>query len=120
MQETVVELGWGHRVAVVHGRAEDMARSAFYRGRFDLVTARSFGPPAATAECAVGFLADRGTLAVTEPPGADGSRWPAKGLALLGLSPVGLTDGVQRLERSAALDDAYPRRSGVPVKRPLF
>ncbi len=119
MEETVRELGWDDRVAVVHGRAEDLARTDL-RGRFDLVTARSFGPPAATAECAVGFLREGGVLAVTEPPAADGSRWSPEGLALLSLEVLPPQPGVQELRFVGGLDDRYPRRAGVPNRRPLF
>ncbi len=38
-------------VEVVRGRAEELARDDRFRGRFEVVTARSFGPPAVTAEC---------------------------------------------------------------------
>ena len=119
MEETVDSLGWGHRVSVRHGRAEDLARTEL-RESFDLVTARSFGPPAATAECAVGFLRVGGTLAVTEPPGSDGSRWPPEGVAMLGLQRLPLRDGLQLLRRTGPLDDRFPRRAGMPSRRPLF
>src|ERR1700681_3215457 len=42
----VAQLGLGDRVRVLEGRAEDWARDASYRESFDLVTARSFAPPA--------------------------------------------------------------------------
>lgn len=119
LEETVLQLGWQGRVTVVHGRAEDLARTAL-RGQFDLVTARSFGPPATTAECGVGFLRPGGVLAVTEPPGATGSRWPAEGLAALSLTPLPPKQGVQRLRLEGTVDDRYPRRAGVPSRRPLF
>lgn len=119
MRETIDALGWGERVSVVHGRAEDLARSEL-RGTFDLVTARSFGPPAATAECGAGFLQVGGVLAVTEPPGADGSRWPALGLDVVGLEPLPAQTGLQQLRLTGPLDDRFPRRAGVPARRPLF
>lgn len=120
MEETVAELGWGDRVTVLHGRAEEWARNPAHRSQYDLVTSRSFGPPATTAECGVGFLRPGGVLAVTEPPNSDGSRWPAEGLARLGLTPLRPLPGLQRLGRTGALDDRFPRRVGVPTKRPVF
>ena len=48
--------------------------------------ARSFGPPAATAECAAPLLRPGGALVVSEPPGGAGDRWDADGLAALGLA----------------------------------
>lgn len=119
MQETIDALGWNERVSAVHGRAEDLARSEM-RGTFDLVTARSFGPPAATAECGAGFLRVGGVLAVTEPPGSDGSRWPARELDVLGLEPLAVQDGPQQLRLTRPLGPGYPRRAGVPARKPLF
>lgn len=116
----------GDRVAVVCGRAEELAHSAELRGRYQAVVSRSFGAPAVTAECAVGFLAGPGAkLLVSEPPSSDPQRWPADGLELLGLrvGPRVVRPGgsVQVLERTGAeLPPRLPRRVGVPAKRPLF
>ena len=44
------------RVRVVRARAEVAGRDAALRGRFDVVVARGFGPPAVTAECAAPLL----------------------------------------------------------------
>lgn len=120
LHETVAELGWAARVTVLHRRAEDVGRDPAWRGRFDLVTARSFGPPAVTAECGAGLLRPDGILAVTEPPDADGARWPADRLALLGLTALPWEPGLQKLRSTGSLDDRFPRRSGVPAKRPVF
>ena len=57
------------------------------RAAFDLVVARSFGAPAVTAECAVGFLATGGHLAVSEPPEPEADRWPPEGLAAARVRP---------------------------------
>ena len=121
----VTTLDLGDRVEVRCGRAEVLARDPELRAGFDLVTARSFGPPAVTAECAVGFLRDGGSLVVTEPPESDSIvRWDEAGLAELGFAPpmqirTGET-GAVRLELSRRMDDRWPRRDGVPSKRPLW
>lgn len=107
---------------VVHARAEDVGRDPAHRGRADCVTARGFGPPAATAECAAALLAVGGRLVVSEPPG--GRRWPDDGLARLGLAPLrtevagGRTYGVTEALRPCP--EAYPRVSGEPARDPLF
>ncbi len=117
--------GWTG-VAVVRGRAEELARDERYRERFEVVTARSFGPPAVTAECGAPLLAPGGVMVVSEPPGGQaGSRWPEEGLSELGLIPsarVRFCDrfGYQVLVKSGATPDRYPRRVGIPAKRPLF
>jgi 16S rRNA (guanine527-N7)-methyltransferase len=131
LEEAISALQLGNRCVVAHGRAEELAREPRRRQMFDLVTARLFGPPATTAECAVGFLAVGGSLVVTEPPLGSGRgghgvsiRWPDEGLARLGLGPADL---VQRGETTAArmtltepVSEQWPRRVGVPLKRPLW
>jgi 16S rRNA (guanine527-N7)-methyltransferase len=87
LQWAVEELGIGSRVDVLQGRAEELGADPSYRASFDLASARGFGPPAVTAECASGFLRTGGRLIVSEPP--DGQeRWPADGLALLGMQRI--------------------------------
>lgn len=110
--------------SVVVARAEEAARRDDLRGAFPLVTSRSFGPPAVTAECGAAFLAPDGLLVVAEPPEAAADRWPADGLATVGLADGGLVvagDARVRVLRAVApLPGRLPRRVGVPVKRPLW
>lgn len=123
--EAVRSLDLARRVTVAVGRAEDLARDPQHEGRYDLVTARAFGPPSATAECAARLLVLGGTLVVSEPPtpGTSGRRWPEGGLAILGLGPARAIEAPPRLvsiTKVGPCPDPYPRRVGVPVKRPLF
>ena len=118
---------WEGRIEVRCGRAEELARDPELREAFPLVTARSFGPPAVTAECAVGFLSLGGSLVVSEPPsdrGDAGARWPDESLRELGLGAAQerrVCDvGVVVLTREGALSDRWPRRTGIPGKRPLW
>ena len=111
--------------SVVTARAEDAARSASLEGAMELVVARSFGPPAVVAECAVRFLSIGGLLIVSEPPLVDESlvRWPPNGLEQLGLESAGQfrsASGYQVLRKVAVTPPQFPRRSGQPAKRPLF
>lgn len=113
------------RASVACGRAEELAREAGFRGQFDLVVARGFGRPATTAECAVGFLVAGGRLAVSEPPDAPSrDRWPEWGLEQLGLRPPELHKsrdaGVAVLEAEGSAAERWPRRVGVPGRRPLW
>ncbi len=131
LTEAVAELGWQGRVVVVRGRAEEVARRSDLRAAMDLVTARSFGSPAVTAECGAAFLAPDGRLVVSEPPpGSEESpsapRWPMAGLAELDLEVVPQDSGqddvgtYQVLRMVGQCPDRYPRRVGIPAKRPLF
>jgi 16S rRNA (guanine527-N7)-methyltransferase len=124
--EAVQELGWDERVHVVRARAEEAGHNTALRATFDLVVSRAFGPPAVTAECGAPFLRVGGRLVVSEPPASadeDQARWPAAGIAQLGLAraeewrkPFHYQAFV--LERPCP--ERYPRRVGVPAKRPLF
>jgi 16S rRNA (guanine527-N7)-methyltransferase len=121
----VASLDLGSRVTVHRGRAEDAGRDPGLRERFDGVVARSFGPPAVTAECGAPFLRVGGVLAVSEPPEAELSvRWPAAALAVLGLERRGSVEGraahITILELVAPIPADMPRRNGVPAKQPLF
>jgi 16S rRNA (guanine527-N7)-methyltransferase len=135
------------RVSVRQDRAEVAGRDPELRGRLDLVLARSFGRPAVTAECAAPLLKPGGWLVVSEPPAApppdpepsvgpaatptspgaaepsEGARWPAEPLRQLGLEPARLEHvgfDYQTLRQFEACPERFPRRDGVPAKRPLF
>lgn len=121
--EAVEALGIDDRVLVLHGRAEELARDESHRGTYDVVSARSFAPPGITAECGAGFLVDGGRLLVTEPPGAP-DRWPADGLAALGLVDDGLVSGpvssVRMLRAVGAPLPSVPRRVAAMQRSPRF
>lgn len=129
LADAVAELGWEDRTEVRCGRAEVLARDPELRGRFGLVVARGFGPPAVTAECAVGFLSPGGMLAVTEPPSGSSSdpgaeRWPEEGLRQIGFGPAirlrSPLAGAACLIVGENTENRWPRRDGVPGKRPLW
>ncbi|MEZ5321397.1 MAG: RsmG family class I SAM-dependent methyltransferase [Microthrixaceae bacterium] len=111
-------------VEVVCGRAESLARTKRYRRAFDTVVARGFGPPAVSAECAVGFLRVGGRFVVSEPPDNPddvNERWPELGLSRLGLRrTAGPIDGGVRVFRLSEAREDFPRSDGVPRRRPLF
>lgn len=112
------------RVEVIRERAEVIGRQGCWRSTADLVVARSFGPPAVVAECAAPLLAAGGRLIVSEPPEGGQGRWPQAGLEALGLV-AGPPErqkgsGYRVLTQRERCPDRFPRRSGVPAKRPLF
>ena len=133
----VRRLGLEARVSVRQDRAEVAGRDPGLRGHFDGVLARSFGRPAVVAECAAPLLKPGGWLVVSEPP-ADSSdpspeppddppeppvRWPIEPLCQLGLVPDRLVHeefDYQTLRQADRCPDRFPRRDGVPAKRPLF
>lgn len=128
LQEAIETLQVGDHVEVADGRAESLARQSKLREGFVVVTARSFGRPSVTAECGAPFLEAGGRLIVSEPPPAESgfaeTRWPASPLEELSLAPLYSARfdrfGYQILGKVARSKDRYPRRVGVPTRRPLF
>jgi 16S rRNA (guanine527-N7)-methyltransferase len=120
--EAVDELGMADRVVVERARAEESAHDERWRQAFDLVTSRSFGRPAAVAECGAGFLKVGGILVVSEPmDDPEHDRWPAAELQQLGLVPLARAEaGYRSFELTVATPPSFPRRVGMPGKRPLF
>lgn len=109
LARTVALPPWAGRVTVVRAPAEALAHEPAHREASEVVVSRSFGPPAATAECAVGFLRPEGRLLVAEPPTAVPSRWPAEGLRGLGLEVEELGGPVTTLRRTGELAPHLPR-----------
>lgn len=125
LAESVGRLGLSTpRVMVLRGRAEEVGRQDHWRGAADLVVARAFGPPAVVAECGAPLLKQGGRLIVSEPPGGGFERWPQPGVEMFGLvaaAPDQHEGGWYRvLTQQERCPDRFPRRSGVPAKRPRF
>jgi 16S rRNA (guanine527-N7)-methyltransferase len=127
--EAVEALGLEDRVEVVNQRAEELGREPDHRGAYDLVVSRSFGPPAVTWECAAPLLEVGGRFIASEPPdaGRTAERWPAEGVALLGggaPQATAVTDPLPvhlvTIDLVSPCPERYPRRVGIPAKRPVF
>ena len=125
LEEAVGTCGYGERVSVCCGRAEIVGREPGSRGTFSVVVARLFGPPAVTSECASPFLKVGGALVVSTAPTEDGldTRWPPTRLSELGMGPAVPwrgESGFVTLRQETLCPERFPRRDGVPRKRPLF
>jgi 16S rRNA (guanine527-N7)-methyltransferase len=128
LRRAVERLGLEERVAVLEERAEVTGREPGSRAGFDGALARSFGRPAVLAECAAPLLKVGGWLLVSEPPSSDDeddrtARWPSEPLRQFGLEPAEVIhEGFEyRILRQRELcPDRFPRRNGVPAKKPLF
>lgn len=121
LAEAVASLGWQSAKLFV-GRAEEYGRDDRLRGQYDLVVARGFSGPAVTAECSAPLLRVGGWLAVSEPP-EDRGRWDDDGLARLGLSGHRCEAGGRHFflaQQVSLCPSTFPRRVGIPGKRPLF
>lgn len=103
--------------------AEEAGRDPSLRGQFDAVVARGFGPPAMVVECAAPLTVVGGIIVASEPPGTTGARWNREALPELGLEIDAIVEGPPGfviMRRIGECPDRYPRRPGIPRRRPLF
>ncbi len=117
-------------VQIIAGRAEGVARTPDHREAYDWAAARAVAGLNILVEYLLPFvriggsaLAQKGPSAVTETAGTE------KAISILGggaaqLLPVQLPGHDQPsylvvIEKTNPTPDAYPRRVGVPAKRPL-
>jgi len=110
---------------VLDERAEDAARNSPYRETFRTATARAVASAPAVAELTVPFLAIGGRALLQRGSMETRERNAVADAALvLGaeLTEERLIDGERRilvLEKRAATSPRFPRKNGVPAKRPL-
>lgn len=115
---------------VIHGRAEEVGHLPLHRERYDLVLARAVAPLAALLELCLPLCRLGGRLIA--PKGEDApaeAETAVQALAILGgrltaLKQVTLPDlpGQRYLvviDKVAPTPERYPRRAGIPAKRPL-
>lgn len=129
LREAVGELAL-EQVEVLTGRAEDLARQAERREAYDLVVARAVAPLPTLLELALPFVRIGGALAAPKGSGApqEVSR-SERALGLLGGRLVSVArlavPGAEHpprlvlVRKVAPTPETYPRRSGIPAKRPL-
>jgi 16S rRNA (guanine527-N7)-methyltransferase len=129
LETVVANLGLAN-VLVVNERAEDAGRDEALRESFDLVVARAVAPLPVLVEYALPLLRAGGVLATPKGSRAAEELAEARGAieALGGVAleavPLSIPEGappqqVLLVQRDSDLNDRYPRRAGMPSKRPL-
>ncbi len=114
LRRAVRRLGLSDRVNIHSSEVTQLAWDSSLRATAGIVTARSFGSPADTAECATGFLRPGGVLITSEPESVRVERWPDEGLQAAGLQFVDewrTTYGFYRAFERLDVKHALPRRS---------
>ncbi|HEY6285108.1 MAG TPA: 16S rRNA (guanine(527)-N(7))-methyltransferase RsmG [Ktedonobacteraceae bacterium] len=117
-------------VVAVHGRAEELAHKAEYRGSFDVVTARAVASLPALLEYAAPFCRLGGQIIFPKKGDLDEELARGKHAALqvgarfkadVPVTLPGLEDGRRLLvwEQVSKCPEQYPRSSGVMAKKPL-
>jgi len=124
------KLGLGD-VEIVVGRAEDVAHKAKYREQFNVVLSRAVATLPVLVELTLPFCAVGGSTIVQKKGDIDTEvSQAAKAVAILG----GRQPRVKRIELEELADDRfliiidkvaptpakYPRRPGIPAKRPIL
>lgn len=121
----------GLNAEAVHMRAEDAARQPALRERFDVAVARAVAPLNVLSEYLLPFVRVGGQMLALKGPGADEELAQAgAALACLGggdvcVAPVAIPgrDWSHRLitvVKARPTPEKYPRRAGMPEKRPLI
>ncbi|HEY8489964.1 MAG TPA: 16S rRNA (guanine(527)-N(7))-methyltransferase RsmG [Dehalococcoidia bacterium] len=129
LSHLTTRLGLGE-VAVLAERAETAARDPAHRESYDIVLARAVAPLPALLELTLPFLRTGGVLAAPKGSGAAQEvAASARALRELGgrlrlSEPLPVPDGGPQpvlvlVEKVAPTPERYPRRPGVPTKRPL-
>lgn len=117
-------------VTTLKGRAEDLGRRQEYRERYDFAVARAVAGMRTLVEYTLPFVRVNGIFIASK--GADASQEAeaaSSGIQLLGgrvrqVVPIALPSlkeprGLIVIEKIAATPAKYPRRAGVPSKKPL-
>ena len=127
LEVAVVELGLS--VEIESSRAEEAAHEPELREQFDVVVARAVAPLPALSELTLPFVRVGGKAVLLKGPGVGRELDPGRRAAALfgggewqvfyAELPGGVRRAVVEVAKLTATPQAYPRRPGVPVKRPL-
>ncbi len=129
LERVCAELGLD--VDVLHARAEDAAHDPALRESFDVAVCRALGPWTVVLELTLPFCKTGGALF-----GQRGSDAPSEAVAhaetaallggrVVGVEQVGVETGLENryvitVEKVESTPPRYPRKAGIPAKRPLI
>ena len=117
-------------VEVIKGRAEELGRNAAHRELYDLALARAVAELPVLVEYALPFCRLGGLFVAQKGPGGDAEARAAEGaIATLGgalrrivhleLPHLAEPRSLVVVEKTAPTPAKYPRRPGIPSKRPI-
>jgi 16S rRNA (guanine527-N7)-methyltransferase len=107
-------------VEVVCARVEEVAHRAGMREAFDLVVSRALAPPAVMCELTLPLARIGGLVGALVSDAVAASDGVAEAVTVLGgsVSPTAV-GGVLLIRKIAPTPQRYPRRAGVPLRKPL-
>ena len=129
LEAVVRELGLTD-VTCIHGRAEDFSRSPEYREKYDICVSRAVAGLSVLSELCIPFVKPGGSFVAYKSEKAEAEIAEAENaLAILNgriktTEEFTLSDNVQKrvlidIEKTGLTPEKYPRRAGVPAKKPL-
>ncbi len=132
MEHVVTELGLDG-VTILNSRAEDAARDTAHREGYDMVTARAVASLSVLAEYSIGFLKLGGVAVFPKGPVLEKVSAESDDAALIademGAAPAIMqavahpgnapTDHIIYWLKIRPTPDRFPRRAGIPAKRPI-
>lgn len=129
LNTVVDELGLAD-VSAIHGRAEEYGRDVVYRESFDLCVSRAVANLSTLSEFCLPFVKVGGYFVSYKSEKADIEYIEAKNaINLLSggnvriedviITNTDLTRKMVLIEKLSPMDDKYPRRAGIPLKKPL-
>ena len=129
LNTVVDELGLAD-VSAIHGRAEEYGRDVIYRESFDLCVSRAVANLSTLSEFCLPFVKVGGYFVSYKSEKADIEYIEAKNaINLLSggnvriedviITDTDLTRKMVLIEKLSPIDDKYPRRAGIPLKKPL-
>ena len=119
-------------IQAIHGRAEELSRSSLYRGQYDFAVSRAVSNISVISEYCIPFLKVNGIFAAYKSGGfAEEKLLYENGIKKLNaeidftkeFQITGANETADRtfviIRKTDLTPDQYPRRSGIPEKRPL-
>lgn len=107
-------------VTVIGRRAEEVGRDPAHRAAYDLAVSRATAPAPVLCELALPLLRIGGRLvALVSDAESDAHDAAPAASACGGAAPTALAAGVLGVTKVAPTPDRFPRRPGVPARRPL-
>ncbi|MFH1031643.1 MAG: 16S rRNA (guanine(527)-N(7))-methyltransferase RsmG [Chloroflexota bacterium] len=116
-------------IEIVIGRAEELAHDSNYREKFDIVLSRAVAFLPALVELTLPFCTIGGSFIAQKKEELDEVQQSARGITLLGgnfreVIKIDLPELPERwlviIEKVSPTPPQYPRRPGIPAKRPLL
>lgn len=115
-------------VKVLHGRAEDIGQNSSYRESFDLCLSRAVANLSSLSELCIPLIKQEKYFIAYKGPNLDSELEEAKkAITTLGgrveeivdKNILGRKHRILKIKKKEITDNKYPRKAGIPIKKPL-